>query len=219
MPEVQEVFRMATQKVRPDPGAMERQFREQRRRTTRRKAGAYGLAAALLVGAAIVAANVIPAGESGTPGTKPSTTAPPATVPDGTVTFDGSTCSIEITADRIEPGIAVFDVLNTADQSVMFDSWELLDGYTFGEFESVIERQRRLLESGKPYPTPGFFPNQSTEVFYLRSDIIPANSSGRIVTTMSAGTHAIACLQRVDGAHRSLRGRQAYGLSGPIFVG
>ena len=43
MPEVQEVFRMATQKVGPDPGAMERQHREQRRRTTRRKAGVYGL--------------------------------------------------------------------------------------------------------------------------------------------------------------------------------
>src|ERR671924_2290652 len=45
MPELQEVFRMATQKVRPEPGALERQFRGQRRRSTRRKAAVYALMA------------------------------------------------------------------------------------------------------------------------------------------------------------------------------
>lgn len=55
MPEVQEVFRMATQKVRPEPGALERQFQGQRRRSTRRKAGALGLAAALAITALVVA--------------------------------------------------------------------------------------------------------------------------------------------------------------------
>ena len=44
MPDVQEVFRVATQKVRPDPGALERQQEQQRRHTTRRRAGAYALA-------------------------------------------------------------------------------------------------------------------------------------------------------------------------------
>ena len=54
MPEVQEVFRMATQKVRPEPGALERQFQGQRRRSARRKGGAVALAAALAITAAVV---------------------------------------------------------------------------------------------------------------------------------------------------------------------
>jgi Tol biopolymer transport system component len=57
MPEVQEVFRMATQKVRPDPGALDRQLRGQRARSVRRKAGAYAVVAALLGIGAIVAVN------------------------------------------------------------------------------------------------------------------------------------------------------------------
>jgi WD40 repeat protein len=55
MPEVEEVFRMATQKIRPEPGALERQFQGQRRRSAQRKAGAVGLAAALAITAAVVA--------------------------------------------------------------------------------------------------------------------------------------------------------------------
>ena len=54
MPEVQEVFRLATQKIRPEPGALERQFQEQRRRSARRKGGAVALAAALVITAAVV---------------------------------------------------------------------------------------------------------------------------------------------------------------------
>jgi TolB protein len=49
MPEVQEVFRMATQKVRPDPEALERQHRGQRRRVAQKRAAVYGLVALLLV--------------------------------------------------------------------------------------------------------------------------------------------------------------------------
>ena len=55
MPDVQEVFRMATQKVRPDPGALERQQIQQRRSTTRRKVGAYAVAAALIGAIAVIA--------------------------------------------------------------------------------------------------------------------------------------------------------------------
>ena len=67
MPDVQEVFRMATQKVRPDPGALERQQGQQRRRTTRRKAGAYALAAALTAAIAVVAVRAGIAPPSGHP--------------------------------------------------------------------------------------------------------------------------------------------------------
>jgi WD40-like Beta Propeller Repeat len=54
MPDVQEVFRMATQKVRPDPGAIERQNRTQRRRSVARRAGGYALLAILVVAAAVI---------------------------------------------------------------------------------------------------------------------------------------------------------------------
>jgi Tol biopolymer transport system component len=51
---VQEVFRMATQKVRPDPGAMERQNRTQRRRSVTRRAGGYALLAVLVIAAVVI---------------------------------------------------------------------------------------------------------------------------------------------------------------------
>jgi Tol biopolymer transport system component len=54
MPDVQEVFRMATQKVRPDPGALERQNRNQRRRRTRERAGGYVLLALLVIAAVVI---------------------------------------------------------------------------------------------------------------------------------------------------------------------
>jgi len=46
MPDLQEVFRMSTQKVKPDPGALERQHTRQRRRSVGKKVGAFALAAA-----------------------------------------------------------------------------------------------------------------------------------------------------------------------------
>lgn len=53
MPELEEVFRMSTQKVRPEPGALERQFGKQRRRSTRQKVAVYALVAGLVAGTAI----------------------------------------------------------------------------------------------------------------------------------------------------------------------
>lgn len=49
MPDVQEVFRMATQKVRPDPGALERQLENQDRRRFHQKAAAYVAVAAIAI--------------------------------------------------------------------------------------------------------------------------------------------------------------------------
>jgi Tol biopolymer transport system component len=56
MPDVQEVFRMATQKMRPDPGALERQNRDQRRRAVTRRAGGYALLAILVIAAVVIGA-------------------------------------------------------------------------------------------------------------------------------------------------------------------
>ena len=216
MPEVREVFRMATQKVKPDPGAMERQFRGQRRRTTRRKAGVYGLVAALAIGAAIVAANFIPADTSRVPRGQPSgsTTVPGAFGPVGTVTFDGSTCSMELTADRIEPGFVVFDAVNTSDRKVMFDTWELVNGYTYQEFATAIERLRQREEKGKEGPFPEGEPGPNQQVRYLgRGEVIQANSSASISASMSAGTHAIVCLKPYEGL-----GLRPTGITDPIAV-
>ena len=54
MPEIQEVFRMATQKVRPDPEALERQHRGQRRRVAQKRAAVYVLVAVLVVAGVVI---------------------------------------------------------------------------------------------------------------------------------------------------------------------
>jgi hypothetical protein len=222
MAELKEVFEMVTNKTEPDLDSWKDQEQRQRRTVRNKKIGAFAVAAA--IGVAAVGLILGTRGEESTttPGVEPPTVNPaaPETGTVGTVTFDGSTCSMEITVDRIEPGVVVFDVVNAADQRVMFDSWQILDGYTFRAFETAIERVRRLAEAGKPYPSQeGPFPDQETEVRYLGSEVIAANSSGIIVTTMSSGPHGIACLTRFEGAHRSLRGFQTFGLAGSIVVG
>jgi Tol biopolymer transport system component len=73
MPEIQEVFRMATQKVRPDPEALDRQHRGQRRRVAQKRAAVYALVVVLLVAGAVVAISTLgsdhvePAGEGSNP--------------------------------------------------------------------------------------------------------------------------------------------------------
>jgi hypothetical protein len=54
MPDVQEVFRMATQKVRPDFGSMDRQEQHQRRRKNRRQTGGYVLLAVFVIAATAI---------------------------------------------------------------------------------------------------------------------------------------------------------------------
>ncbi len=76
MPEVQEVFRMATQKVQPDPGALERQHRDQRRRVARKKTAVYALVAALVVAGVVIGINALPSDDS-----QPATGSTPTPVP------------------------------------------------------------------------------------------------------------------------------------------
>lgn len=60
MPDLQEVFRMSTQKVRQDPGAMERQHSRQRKAQRNRKVGAFavvGCIVSIIVVAAVVASD------------------------------------------------------------------------------------------------------------------------------------------------------------------
>jgi hypothetical protein len=76
MPDLQEVFRMATQKVGPDPGALERQHRFQRRTTTRRKLGAFAVAAAIGLAAVALILVIRPGENATTPANKPSVAKP-----------------------------------------------------------------------------------------------------------------------------------------------
>jgi Tol biopolymer transport system component len=55
MPDIQEVFRMATQKVRPDPAALERQHARERRHVLRQKIPVYALVAALVIAGVVIA--------------------------------------------------------------------------------------------------------------------------------------------------------------------
>ena len=90
MPDVQEVFRMATQKVRPEPGFVDRQFTQQRRRSRNRKVGALAIAAALGVLAVVVVIRAVDDGTGTRPGGEPTETDTDTTqqvpiLPDGTV--------------------------------------------------------------------------------------------------------------------------------------
>ena len=62
MPDVQEVFRMATQKVRQDPGALDRQVTKQRKAVRNRRMSAFAMVLVLV--AAAVAAYALTRGES-----------------------------------------------------------------------------------------------------------------------------------------------------------
>ena len=186
MPDVQEVFRMSTQKVRPDPGALERQQDQQRRHTSeaqgrRLRPGCGPLRRDRGVGVRAA----VDSSERRNVGTQPSrsTATVPVREPIGIVTSDGSTCSIEMTAQRIEPGFVAFEADNDTDERAMFDSWVLSEGYTFAAFERAVRRRDvRFAEEGK---AGGAWPSED-EVTYLRSDVIPAHSSEIIAVPMSA---------------------------------
>jgi hypothetical protein len=80
MPEVREVFDMATQKVRPDPDSLEEQHRDQRRHAARQKATVFVLVGALVIGAAAFGISTLRADRgSGVPLGPNPTTSPQAT--------------------------------------------------------------------------------------------------------------------------------------------
>ena len=76
MPDLQEVFRLSTQKVKPDPGALDRQHRFQRRITTRRRLATFAVAAAIGVAAVALILVNTPGEQATTPADTPSTVSP-----------------------------------------------------------------------------------------------------------------------------------------------
>jgi len=210
MPDIREVYEMVTKQRPPEPGALERQQKRQVRAARNKKIGAFAVAAAIgLVAAVLILVNR-PGGNATTPADEVPTVNPAEAEAGavGTVTFDGSTCSMEITADRIEPGVVLFELVNATEKREMFDSYQLSEGYSLRAFAAAIERGRRQAEDGKPLH---FFPGKR-EVSYLGNEVIPANSSGSVVTTMSPGRHAIVCMDQYGGPGLP------FGVVGPIVV-
>ncbi len=76
MPEIQEVFRMATQKVRPDPEALDRQHRGQRRRVAQKRAAVYALVAVLVLAGVALGISTLGSDE-GQPANSGSNAPPP----------------------------------------------------------------------------------------------------------------------------------------------
>lgn len=78
MPDVQEVFRLATNKVKPDPNALERQQKRQRSSTRTTRARAYLVVAAVIAAIAVGALAITRTADSGDP--TPGGSTPPTTL-------------------------------------------------------------------------------------------------------------------------------------------
>jgi hypothetical protein len=115
MPEVQEVFQMATQKVRPDPDALERQHRDQRRHVTKQKVAVFTLIAALVVAGGVFAINTL---GSGVKTSIPGTTVTPTTTP-----------IQPLHAGALEPGTYVISTLDADFDTSHRITIDVPDGY------------------------------------------------------------------------------------------
>jgi hypothetical protein len=89
MPEVQEVFHMATQKVRPDPDSLEQQHRDQRRHASRQKAAVLLLVGALALGGAAFGISALGSDGTGQPLGPPTASPPPRTASSLPMVTDG----------------------------------------------------------------------------------------------------------------------------------
>ena len=115
MPEVQEVFHMATQKVRPDPDALERQYRDQRQHATKQKMAVFALIAALVVGGAVFAISVL----RGDDGAVDVGTVPPPSAPSIPALTEG----------ELEPGTYVLASLDPSFDASHRITIDVPDGY------------------------------------------------------------------------------------------
>jgi hypothetical protein len=116
MPDMQEVFRMATQKVRPDPGFVDRQHENQRRQSRRRRAGALVLVAVLVIAGVVVGISVLRSGDVGKsiPGSAPTPTATPIR---------------SLHSGALEPGTYVVSTLDSDFDAKYRITMDVPDGY------------------------------------------------------------------------------------------
>lgn len=116
MPEMQEVFRMATQKVRPDPGFVDRQHENQRRQSRRRKAGALALVAVLVVAGVVIGISTLRSGDEGK--------VIPGSIPTPTATLIPS-----LHSGALEPGTYVVSTLDPDFDASYRITMDVPDGY------------------------------------------------------------------------------------------
>ena len=112
---------MATQEVDPDPGALERQHRNQRERSRRRKATVYGLVAAFVIIAAVIVVNALPDNDTDT-------------TPAGTPTASASTGVFSTV------GTYAVDV-DTGEPTLLFESPEGVTEYSFAPGGDLVAFQ------------------------------------------------------------------------------
>jgi hypothetical protein len=139
MPEVQEVFRMATQKVRPDPDSLEQQHRDQRRHASRQKATVFVLVGALVLGGAGFAITQLGSDGTGEPLGSPTASPPPTTASSLPTVGNGV---------ALEPGRYV---ISTSDQAFNASHQITIDvpaGYSGWEGVAVFKDQTDGGETG-----------------------------------------------------------------------
>jgi hypothetical protein len=107
MPEVQEVFRLATQKVRPDPGFEDRQYDYRRKKERNRKIGAFAFVAGIGAVAAVLVLRSVPERQS-QPAAPPPTSVGPNSTGSTTVGRVTTTLTVEgVTFSFRDPPCAV----------------------------------------------------------------------------------------------------------------
>lgn len=128
MPEMKELYEMVTQQTPPKPGALERQNRKQRQRSTRRKAGVYGLAATIMILAGLFAVGSLTGNDvqPGTPG--PSPTLDPTSTATPIPQFGG-----------LEPGTYVISTLDADIDAAYRITIDVPDGYEGFEGFAIIK--------------------------------------------------------------------------------
>jgi Tol biopolymer transport system component len=168
MPDVQEVFRMSTQKIRPDIGFNERQVQHQRRAARNRKAGAFAVVAAI-VAIAVVAIVVAWSGSGGTD--------VPAVSPTEAPTQDLTPTSfLDVDTGALTPNPAI--AKGSANFYPVSPDGTMIAYSTFGEKNGAPDRvwvvnmdgteKRAITPPGLDGYAPDWSPDGSTLVFQGR---------------------------------------------------
>ena len=168
MPEVQEVFHMATQKVRPDPDALERQHRDQRQHATKQKIAVFALIAALVVAGGVFAISVL----RGDDGALDVGTVPPPSLP-------------ALPEGELEPGTYVLASLDPSFDASHRITIDVPDGYESPNAGTVL-RIGRVSQHGVSAWVIGDVYADPCKWSTTRIDPPPVSSIGDLVAALAS---------------------------------